>query len=265
MTKLDLSNSSSRKLGSETKTTSSCSKCIDARRNQQDRNIVGYSSSEKISCKCGSWWMASAIEVSIGHTHSNTSDVNRHPRKSNKTIKPRRKQLMCRTTRLAQEMTRRKLWIKLNVRLERAKVWRLENPQVNQETTAQSTRTTKQKISSIKRRDRRDDEPSSERDTRKSKFQSQSRKAGTTQVIHEMHKINKEAEPLKCYKLKIKPHEVHKINTEVEPPNGTNQTKDQAALGNQAVPRIYNNDALTELHTQEVAAKWHITQALQQH
>ena len=54
MTKLDLPNSSYRKLGSETKTTNSCSKCIDARRNQQDHKTVGYSSSEKISCKCGS-------------------------------------------------------------------------------------------------------------------------------------------------------------------------------------------------------------------
>ena len=148
--------------------------------------------------------MAFAIEVSTDHTHSYTSDVNGHPRKSNNTIKPRRKQLMCQTTRLAQETTRRKLWIKLNVQLERAKVWRLANPQVDQETTAQSTCTTKQKISSSKRHDRRDNEPSSERDTRKSKFQSQRRKAGTTQLIHEMHKINKEAEPLKRYKLEIK-------------------------------------------------------------
>ena len=131
--------------------------------------------------------------------------------------------------------------------------------------TAQSTSTMKKKISSIKRCDRRDNEPSSERDTRKSKFQSQRRKAGTIQLIHKMHKISKEAEPLKRYKLKIKPHEVHKINTEVEPPNGTNQTQDQAALENQAAPKIYSNDALTELCTQEVAAKWHITQALQQH
>ena len=209
--------------------------------------------------------MASAIEVSTGHTHSNTSNVNRHPQKSNNTIKPRRKQLMCQTIRLAQEMTRRKLWIKLNVRLERAKVWRLANPRVDQEMTAQSTYTTKQKISSIKRRDQRDHGPSSERDTKKSKFQSQRRKAGTTQLIFKMHKINKEAKPLKRYKLKIKQHEVHKINTKVEPPNSTNQTEDQAALGNQTAPRIYSNDAFTELHTQEVAAKWHIMQALQQH
>ena len=91
MIKLDLPNSNSCKLGSETRTTNSCGKCIDARRNQQDRNTVKYSSSEKISCKCGNWWMASAIEVLTSHTHSNTSDENGHPRKSNNTIKPRRK------------------------------------------------------------------------------------------------------------------------------------------------------------------------------
>ena len=70
---------SNNQLGSETRTISSCSKCTDVRRIQQESSAIGYSSLEKISCKGGKRWMASAIEVSTDHTHSNTSDENGHP------------------------------------------------------------------------------------------------------------------------------------------------------------------------------------------
>ena len=129
---LDSPNSNNQ-LGSETRTISSYSKCTDTRRIQQESSTIGYSSSEKISYKGGKRWMASAIEVSTDHTHSNTSDENEHPRKSNK---PRRKQQIGRTTRPAQEMTRRKLWIKLRIRLERVEIRRLTNSHVDREMTA---------------------------------------------------------------------------------------------------------------------------------
>ena len=168
---------SNNQLGSETITINSYSKCTDARRIQQESSAIGYSSSEKSSYKGGKWWMASAIEVLTNHTHSNISDENGHPRKSNKS---RWKQLIGQTTRPAQEMTRQKLWIKLKVRVDRAEIWRLTDSHMDREMTAQNTYTTKQKTSSIKQCDRRDDEPLSERDARKSKSQKQRRKAGTT-------------------------------------------------------------------------------------
>ena len=76
-------------LESETRTSSTCSRCTDASRIQQENSAIGHSSLEKFSYKGGKQGMASAIEALTNHTHNNIKDENGHPQKSDK---PRRKQ-----------------------------------------------------------------------------------------------------------------------------------------------------------------------------
>ena len=142
-------------LGSETRTYSSHSRRTDASRTQQENNTIGHSSSEKFSYKGGKRGMASAIEASSDHTHNNIKDKDGHPRKPDK----RSKQKKGRTMRPTQKTARRKLRIQLRVRLERAKVWRLNNSHAERVKTVQITCTDNKEIGSMKRGDRREEDP----------------------------------------------------------------------------------------------------------
>ena len=99
--------------------------------------------------------MASAIEASSDHIHNNIKDENGHPQKSNK----RSKQNIGRTMRPTQETTRKKLQIQLRVRLERAKVWRLNNSYAGRVKSVQITCIENEEIGSIKSGDRREEDP----------------------------------------------------------------------------------------------------------
>ena len=99
--------------------------------------------------------MAGAIVASPAHTHNSTKDEKEHPRKPDK----RNKQVKGRNMRTTQKNARRTLSIQLRVRLEKNEAWRLKNLHIGRMETARTTCTADRGIDSIKRGDRREEDP----------------------------------------------------------------------------------------------------------